>query len=329
MKSQFRFKFLCLFAICVPLDCLAMDLISSTTCSAQSGKLVWCKITAQTFSTESVETAVPLRTVVTVKRTGNCSNISHPLTVSLKPDVGPAVTLSYISVNVTKALVYHPEKLPLNSLTISDSSQWTGQTLFYGSCRISLDIAFNQLDFDTKQEARTYLADLNKQLADRKKERDMYKDLVDYAEAFGFLNEIAKNLYTELSNDMMQKLRTTAVDAQPILQTLLEDHKDEYDDATRTLLGDFLTDLCALGDPELWLKPDGKVKTLAEFMTDLAQDQEKAKLAWAAVDRLSANYSEQKLAEYKQAFEAKALEVTQLEAKVALADHQLSGFLSY
>lgn len=306
-------------------DTVQIELISPKNCTVRNKRLRFCKIPQQDIHATLTDSAIPLRSRVKHSVAGNCS-IQYSLEVAFEGTNLQPTSYRYLRDEST-ALIANDRGI-LSSFTIRDISPWTSSAIFDESCAVSIELILNEPDFGTKEEGAAFLASMQQTVEKARKELGMLKDLLAYASAFEFLKAIADSLYTELTTDRMQELRTSAVSAQPVLQALVEENEKKYDDETIFMLYSFFGALPQLGQAPDWKNPDGEVKTLWEFVAEKATNPDRAKTAIDVILQLAGSHNPQKLAEYQRAFEAKALEVSQLEAKLTRAQSQLSSWLS-
>lgn len=303
----------------------AADLITPSTCTLRGTRLIGCTIPEQSLSGLDLETAVPVRTVLKVKRTGTCTT-HYPLEVSFQTPGEDAVKLSYLSAD--KAIVRRRDRGPIPTITLRDPSPYTKMAAFDASCKITLDIVSNEPDVDSKADAMAIIDRLTKDLADKTLLRDRLSDLVHYHTAYEFLDSVVARFYGELTSDAMQKLRADAKAAKPTLMKLVTDEAcggtlsdEEFANVISLYEG-----LTVLGAPEDWHNDAGATKTLAEA---IGPDAEKV---LATARKLSAAHGGDAGVgtggNYGDEYKAAALAVEVAKSKLDLAKVQLAIWLA-
>lgn len=296
-------------------------LISASTCTLRSGRLVSCQIGPQTLTGKDLETAVPLRTVLTATRNGNCST-RYPLQVSLDTPGEQTVVFSYLS--QAAATVRRRDGAPIPYILLKDSSPWTANAVFDASCEITLSIVSNQPDVDSKDQALAIVARLQADLDAKTKVRDRLGDLVNYQKAFQFLQSVTNSFYAELTSDAMQLLRGDGQAARPVLMKLLSDNtcSGKLTDDELSSMVSLYQSLAVLGSPNDWRNPDGGTKTIADFLGP------EAAAVLAAVQKLSQLHNDDAGTGYTAEYQQAAQDVERAKVKLALAKAQLATWLS-
>jgi hypothetical protein len=298
----------------------SMDLISPATCStAQVGRLHTCAVPERTFTSPGAESAVPMRTKVTVTKSGTCTT-TLTLKLSLEPQGEPAVLLPFQSTR--EIVLRRRDRAPITSLLIKDATpNWTKALNVPSSCRYSLQVVGNEPDVSSQAEAQAIIADLEQQLATKRTESSYYRNLVQYHRAFLFLQGVATNFHEELTNETVQELRAGAENALNTLSVLASSCGDSMtpEDSQNIMLLFF--SLPQLGSADDWRNPDGSTKTLADCFG--ARDQE----IYALVDRLAREHDGENGSQYEEALVEAETEVVELEYKLTLARSQLAGWL--
>lgn len=296
-------------------------LISASNCVLRGSRLTSCAIADRTIPGLVVETAVPLRTVFTVHKSGNCST-QYPLEVTLSQPGEPDVKLQYLSTPSVAVRRRDGQNIPF--INLKDSSSWTKYAALDASCMITLSSAWNQPDVDTKEQAQAIIDALTKDLADKTRIRDRYSDLISYQKAFDFLNAYVGALYTELTNDAMQKLRADGQAAKPVLMKMVgsDTCSGTLSDGDLSAVVSLYESLAALGDPASWQNDAGKTMTLAEKM-----GPEAAKIVDVA-KKLSQAHSSDAGTGYEAEYNQAAQDVQRATDKLNLAKKQLANWLN-
>jgi hypothetical protein len=298
-----------------------VDLISPANCVLAQGRLRQCSIPARTIVPPAIDSAVPLRTALRRVSSGDCQT-SFALSVSLTAPGLPAGTqFRYIQDAVQ--MVRAPLGGPLTQLVVADNSPWTPVASFDDSCRISTQITVNELDVDTVAQAEAILAQIELDLVDARRERDSYQHLLLFLGAYEFLRAVVDNLYLEVTSDNMQALRSAYVAALPSLDSLAASGACAVE-----LGGDFYTlldlggSLFALGDPSSWQNEDGTTRTLADLYSEFRGDGVIVQIE-ALADAADPSLEDV----YRDAYEATALDVVELETRLDLARAQLAPWI--
>jgi hypothetical protein len=299
----------------------SMDLISPATCStAQAGRLHTCVVADRTFSSPGAESAVPMRTKVTVTKSGTCTT-ALTLRLSLKPQGEPAVLLPFQSTR--EIFLRRRDRAPITSLLIEDATpNWTRALNVPSSCRYSLQVVGNEPDVDSQAEAQAIIADLEQQLATKRTESNYYRNLVQYHRAFMFLQSVATNFHEELTNETVQELRDGAEEALNTLSVLASACDDAMTEQDRENIMLLFFSLPQLGSADDWRNPDGSTKTLADCFG--SRDQE----IYALVDRLAREHDSENGSQYEEALVQAETAVVELEYKLTLARAQLASWLA-
>jgi hypothetical protein len=133
------------------------DLISPATCALISGRLRNCLFSTTRWTPPALPSAVPLRTTVTAQVSGNCST-PYPLEVTFRAPGLPDTPMQFLSNRSLRLRL--PSGGSFTDLTVLDLSSWTGIASFDQTCRVSLQLAFNDLDVDTDNDAVAIIARL-------------------------------------------------------------------------------------------------------------------------------------------------------------------------
>lgn len=246
-----------------------VDLISPSTCTPNAGRLTQCTIAPRTLQGTPFETAVPMRTVVKRNMSGNCST-QYPLEVTFTPPGEPAVRYTYIS--QAETVIRGLNRPLLTSMEMTDTSPWTRYAAVNETCRISLDILWNQVDVDTAEQAQAILAPLETALATEQANLANLEALLDYSTLFDFTAAVFANFEQQLTNSTMQFLRAQANAASSVVMEFTSNcnPRDAQGNLIvtpqeRVLLANYLYSLGTLGSNDDWKNPDGTPKTLADF----------------------------------------------------------------
>lgn len=298
-------------------DDTSVDLISPNTCTQTAGRLTQCTIAARTLGATAFDTAVPLRTVVKRNISGNCST-QYPLEVTLTPAGEPAVKYTYIS--TPEVILRGLDRKPLTSIQLTDSSPWTKYAAVADTCRISLQIDWNQVDVDSTEQANAIIQNLQNELNAKKAARDNLGYLVDYSSAFVFMGELSNLFYTTLTTQALQELRARALEAGPIIfKTAMGCADGTLTQEERDLLAQFYFVLPELGNPDDYTDPvTGEIKKLRDYLGEEARP---------ILDKLAARSTPEALAQHKLDYQVAAQQAADAEAKLALARAQLAPWL--
>lgn len=295
-----------------------VDLISPNTCTLSNGRLFDCKIVSRTLSGALADTAVPLRTMVKVVKKGDCST-QYPLEVSLTANSEPAVKLYYLK--TPEATLRGKAGRGISKVKVIDTSKWTKNLNVASSCRISLIIASAEPDVSSKADAQELLKDLEKKLDAKQAEAEYYKHLVQYRRAFTFLQTVAESFHGELTNELVQQLRSGAEGALSSLSMLSSECDAEMDDGDRQNIMLLLMSLPQLGSAEDWVNPDGSTKSLADFIGPEAQ------AVYLTVDKLAQETETASGSAYDEGLRKASEQASALEYQLALAKQQLAAWL--
>ncbi len=295
-------------------------LVSDATCTNQFNRLIRCNIPSQVLSGQDVETAVPLRTVLNVRRSGNCST-SYALEVGLDTPGESTVRLRFLA--QPSATVRRRDGGAIAYIDLKDISPWTMSANFGGDCRVWLDIAWNEPDIDSKEQATALIASMDAEVLHKKRIRDRYSDLLNYQSAYKFLGSIASSFHTELTNDTIQRLRGDAQVAKPVLAKLAasENCVGRLSDDEFMSIISLYENMAVLGNPEQWRRPDGTTKTLADVIGS------EASAVLAVVEKLSGEHNADAGTGYDGEYRQAAADVAKAEAKLSLARAQLVKWL--
>jgi hypothetical protein len=298
-------------------DDTSVDLISPSTCVLGSGRLTQCTIAPRTLAATAFDTAVPMRTTVKRNLSGNCST-QYPLEVTLTPTGGTAVKYTYIS--APEMVIRGLDRQSLTSIQLTDSSPWTRYAAVSDTCRISLQIDWNQVDVDSAEQANAILQNLQGDLNAKKATRDNLGYLVDYSSAFVFMGELSNLFYTTLSTQSMQALRERAIEVGPVIfKTAMGCADGTLTQQERDALAEFYFVLPELGDPDDYTDPEtGEIKKLRDYLGEEARP---------ILDKLAARSTPAALAQYKLDYQVAAQHAADAETKLALAKAQLAPWL--
>ncbi|WP_224250072.1 hypothetical protein [Hyalangium gracile] len=293
-----------------------IDIISPSTCVMNWGKLTQCSIAPKTLQALPFDTAVPMRTVIRRSMTGNCST-QYPLEVTLTPAGESGVKYPYIS--MPEVIIRGLDRQLLTSVQLADSSPWTRHVVLSDTCRISLQVQWNQVDVDTAEQAMAILQKLETDLATKKVQRDSLGYLVEFSSGFVFMRELANSFFTQLTTESIQALRAQAVAAGPIIfKTSMGCDDGTLTQVEKDLLAEFYFLLPTLGEAGDWTNPDGSPKTLLDFLGPEAKP---------IIDKLAARSTPEALAQYEADYQAAVQQVAHAEAKLAQARTQLAEWL--
>ena len=307
-----------------------VDLISGSTCSSGTvhgeTRLINCAPPTVRIHPLQTQPVVPVRTTITVQQTGDC-NTEVALTCQ-----GPYFKLmSGLTGESQNELVLHPLAATplvlrgdggaeLSTVALRDLSP---QGMSYDpSCSVRLVFNFSEPDIDTKEQAQAFIAKIQNELTSAHKLTERYRELLLYYEAHDFLTKLAASFHQELTNDLMNDLRSAAYVAAPAFSQLLSSCPDAVSAADQQNLTQLLLSLPALGDPANWKNPDGTTGTLYDFLGPAAQDIEKS---IAALEQQSNGGLKD---EYTQEYNDAAAAEVALENKLREAQAELAKWLS-
>ncbi len=300
-----------------------IDLISPNVCVVRGAVAGACVLPARTITAPSMETAIPLRTVVRSQASGNCAT---QYTLEVKVSEGSAsgtsdpVVLRYLSSE--SRTLRRRDGLPIASLSVADASAWTKYATFDAGCRVHLTASMNEPDVDSRDQAAAILASIQTELNSKTAERDRYGHLTQYHRAYQFVRTVAESFRTELTLQGVQDLRTNAEQAIESLAKLAGTCDGFLDDNDRQNLFTLMFSLPQLGKPEDYLGPNGKPKTLEEFVGPKGAE------ILETVQKLAKENDSPNGSTYEAAYQQAAREVELLRAKLALAKAQLSRWTS-
>jgi hypothetical protein len=296
----------------------SLDLLSAATCPPRNGRLVSCQIPTRELDFPGFDTAVPLRTTFTAEVTGNCTT-QFPLEIDLATAGEPSVRLRYL--RDSTAVLRHGDGQAISRVTLSDPSPWTKVAALDASCAVTLSMAPNELDVDTREAAQALIAGLEADLAEKTRQRERLRQLTLFSEAYGFMKVVAESFHTQLTNDQMQELRSSALASNATLEKLILECSGDVTVDQRLDLLRLHSALGVLGTPEAWNKPDGNRKSISDFL-----GPESAKIL-GTVDNLAGRVDGRLAAEIKADFEAASERAARAEAQLALARVQLAALL--
>ena len=300
-----------------------IDLISPAICKTLGTRLVRCAIPEQALVGTSIDTAVPLRTVFQINKTGNCST-QYPLEVTVTPSsASGGAPLKIPFLQGGSFALRAVDGGPIPTATLKDSSPWTANAALDKSCSVSASVNWNQVDVDTADQANAIIDKLERIATEKKTIRDQYDALVKQQKAYVFLKSVASNFHSELTNEEMQALRAAGADANvALVNAIVSCAPTDLSEADRMQLQVLHSKLYVLGDPSQWQLDDGGTRTLADFFGPEAQD------ILRTLDAIAARQQYGELAAYEQLFHAAALEAALAESRIVLARQQLAPFLT-
>lgn len=302
----------------------AKDLISPATCQLQNKRLRSCVISTETFDLPPRDTVVPLRTVIERQANEHCST-PYPLELKLSAPSLDDQVFRYIQDETI--ILRQAEGEVVESLTVEDSGAWTPYAAFDEKCRISINITANALDVDSRADAEAILAEIDAELAAARDDVSRYEQLLLFSSAYDFMWEVSRSLHTELTTDLMQRLRAEARAVSPLMQDMMM--RCMTDGAgTCDQCGDIMglfplyEALSGLGGPETWQNPDGTTKSLEDLLgpTEAAVRETIESILDAADPDLHTEYETQLAAATERA--------VRLEAKLAQATAELEPWLA-
>jgi hypothetical protein len=296
-----------------------VDLISTGTCKQHGGRLVSCQVGPDTLTGVPFTTAVPLRTVLTPTKSGNCSS-QYPLQLTATADDGSSVTLAYLS--ATNAYLRRADGNAMASSKIADSSPWTSVASFDPTCSIQLGVTFNQVDVDTAAQAQQIITNWQAALTSAETVASNYHDLLLYQQAYQFMSSVAQNFYVQLTNDTMQQLRAAGSAASNALLTLITDCNVGLSQQDQMNLVQLYSTLPVLGLPSAWEHPDGGLLTIADIIGPTAASVLQTINQISAAHNLDAGTGYD--VDYQQAEQA----VIAAQAQLALAEQQLAPWFT-
>lgn len=297
-----------------------IDIISPSTCSVSSPRRTKCKIPELWITPPLTDSAVPLRSVFKVIKTGNC-NTNYDLTVSAQPDDAEPTRIGIYDDPVTRIRL--PQGAAARLIHSKDIGPWTPYIALDPSCRITLDVSFNEPDIDTKVQAQGVIAVLQAAVSETRAEAEKSRQLLLLFGGYDFIHKLSESFHQELTNDLMQELRRAAADGNSALTQILSSNactsalsQNDQDNLTRLIIS-----LVAVGDPADWTNPDGTTKKLSDFFGPAAAEIEKSIL------EIEKNANFQLEEQYKAAYKAAGERVVTAEARLAEANVTLQGWL--
>jgi hypothetical protein len=301
------------------------DLISPANCTLSQGRLRNCVFPPTRWTPTLFPTAVPLRTKVLTTVMGNCST-QFPLEVTFQVPGLPDTPMPFLANRTLK--LRRAAGLAFDDVTFIDLSPWTATASFDQSCRVALQITFNDLDVDSNNDAVAILARLEHELADKTRLRDRAIQLLGFANAFDFIQELLGSFHQELTNDQMRDLRQLSIDNSDVLAELIgscdvvgPNGEHFPTDEQRQGLTDLFLALGTLGDPEVWNHPNGSPITIAEFM-----GPEQAQIV-ATLNAILDATEGTNPAVYAAEAEVASAAVADVAVRIALAQQQLAEWL--
>lgn len=295
----------------------AYDLISPARCELRFNRLMNCQLPQVSLTTPTAETAVPLRTTLRSVVSGNCST-QYPLEARAETAGAPPVFLPYLQ-NNKEVRLRADGGAPVSAFTLSDASTWTPSAVLDASCRIMLDVRWNEVDVSSTGEAQALVTALNAEIAAAESHADRMEELMLYQRAYAFMSSLADRFRVELSNESMQELRAAALEAGPAMESMILDCGDLSFEERLALLR-LHSSLWVLGQPEDWQRPDGTVMTLEDHLGPGAAE------IMARLNAILAHQGENP-PDYAQLYEAAKTEAIRLKNKKSLALAQLAPWL--
>ncbi|AFE04956.1 hypothetical protein COCOR_02977 [Corallococcus coralloides DSM 2259] len=295
----------------------AHDLISPARCELRFNRLMNCQLPQALLTTPTAETAVPLRTTLRSVVSGNCST-QYPLEARAETAGASPVFIPYLQ-NNKEVRLRAAGGAPVSAFTLSDASTWTASAVLDSSCRISLEIHWNEVDVSSTGEAQALITALNADIAAAESHADRMEELMLYQRAYAFMYSLADQFRTELSNESMQELRAAALEAGPAVESMILNCADLSFEERLALLR-LHGSLWVLGQPEDWQRPDGTVMTMEDHLGPGASE---------ILARLNAILARQtgNPPDYAQLYEAAKTEIVRLKNKKSLALAQLAPWL--
>lgn len=307
-----------------------VDLISPATCTQGSGRLTRCAIQPQQLEGNPFKSVVPMRTVIQRNMSGNCST-QFPLEVSLTPVGEP--TTRYVYISNPEVVIRGLDRKLLTLIDLKDSSPWTSTAAFADTCRISLNILWNQVDVDSTAQASAILQGLQDVLDAKVAHRDALAHLVEYSSAFNFMRALSLNLLTELNNDMMLFLREQAKATGDIIfkatlpcecNPATQDCSGALTDSEKIALANLYFSLGVLGDNSNYLRPDGTRMTLEEYLGS----QPGGSAIRGLIEKLALRTTSEVLEQYKAQLAAASEAVKVAQDDLNLGKQQLAPWLT-
>jgi hypothetical protein len=276
-----------------------------------------CRIDPVSLTTPAMDTAVPLRTALRSVVVGNCST-QYPLEAKAEAAGAATVTLPYLL--STEVMLRAQNGTPLTALTFSDNSAWTSAAVLDGSCRITLEVRWNEVDVSSTEEAQALMGQIDTELNTAKAQRDRMRELMLYQKAYALMRSLAQHFQNELSNGTMQELRAAALESAPALESMILGC-DSLSIEERLGLLRLHGSLWVLGQPEDWQRPDGTPMTLEDHLGEDAAG------ILAMLNAILAQQGENP-PNYEQLYADAEAAVAALENKRILARAQLAPWLN-
>ncbi|MBZ4398600.1 hypothetical protein OWM54_24350 [Myxococcus sp. MISCRS1] len=293
-----------------------VDLISPSRCTLSGGRLTRCAIPTQTLNATPFTSAVPLRTTVRRVLTGNCST-QYPLEVTLTPP-GNAGT-RYTFLGTPELVLRDLDRELIASLELKDSSPWTNAAAFNETCRVSLNITWNEVDVDSAAQAQSILQGLQSTLATKVAQREHLASLVEYSAAFDYMKTLSNSFLVDLNNETAHALHAQALEAGPVIFQAAMGCGGVLTPEESITLTNFYFVLGSLGDPTKYHHPDGSPKTLEELI---------GPAALPVIQKLSQLSAAGAKEQYQAQYLVAAQEAAAAQAQVDLATAQLAPWLN-
>lgn len=131
-----------------------VDIVSPTSCTTLSTRLVSCKFKNDKItSSNPIFSGVPVKTIVKATQSGDCQN-RFPMTIGLSTSDSKKFSFNVHSPSMQTLRLENGKSF--ESIFLSDDSAWAARAYFPASCRINLEIL---LDVPDVQAFSAYVLD--------------------------------------------------------------------------------------------------------------------------------------------------------------------------
>jgi hypothetical protein len=229
-------------------------LVSYSTCSYVNGKLKACTIGNKVLTPPAVKTVVPMRTHFEVKLGGSCQTLVPRV---LKVELPGEAPVNFYYMQQTSFDVRHRNGAPAQQVTLTDTTPQISAASFDPSCVITAEVTHNEPDVRSKYEAENVIKALAKDLADKQQEAAAYKQLLQFAQAYDLMNQLASYLLNTITTGGMETLIRYGQQHAALLQKIIMDSSGVLTTAERIQLMDIYAAVSSLDEPEHWFTTKG------------------------------------------------------------------------
>lgn len=243
----------------------ALPIVSPDTCTHAEGRLYACAVAPTAFTAPSLDvSAVPLRTVLQRRRQGDCSS---PMALSVQ---ATADNLPPVSFHVTEddhMALRHKDGTAVQVIALQDASSATRFASFNDSCRLGVDITWNEPDVDSTAEAQSLVAALEARATALDVELARLEELALLDPAYRLLRVVVDDFHAELTDATLLALRDAARSGSDPLAQLIASCGLGIPPASRAALVHLAAAVrLATDGADAWRRPDGSPKTLADLL---------------------------------------------------------------